>query len=321
MKKIHIIMSVFCLIFLSSCVKDEMEVQKNNDLSWKIDDSIVNADIRTRIGYDPRLTYAYLNNEVIQMPVNTLGDIFLSSSKSVAISLSKPTTKELTISLSYDASLFDSIKNDYPGYSLGDASSLTLTETQKTMAVGQSSVGFDIEGNFSQVGLFVFPFSVSLQGDDDIVFAQKTLVITSSNRSVNFDVYAWSVDVENSSQQIKDAFTNANNNVRSTYGQNSSLKSIKLGNYERKNGIVYMINYSNSYDFDTTYNFSIEKDDSGFQFNNKRSGEYWNYFGTNLGDLNTLIVDSAPYTAEKFEGGKIKFISVANPQVWFILTP
>ena len=49
---------VFCLAILMACKKDEITIQKNESTTWEIDKKIVDDDIRTRIGYDPRFQYA-----------------------------------------------------------------------------------------------------------------------------------------------------------------------------------------------------------------------------------------------------------------------
>ena len=56
MKKIF--MLAFCLTALNACKKEDISIQKNDSTTWEIDKSIVDDDIRTRIGYDPRYQYA-----------------------------------------------------------------------------------------------------------------------------------------------------------------------------------------------------------------------------------------------------------------------
>ena len=46
------------MVALVACKKDEITIQKNDNVNWQIDNDIVNDDIRTRIGYDPRFEYA-----------------------------------------------------------------------------------------------------------------------------------------------------------------------------------------------------------------------------------------------------------------------
>ncbi|MDO5608166.1 MAG: DUF1735 domain-containing protein, partial [Capnocytophaga sp.] len=58
-----ILYSIACAGAMFSCSQDEFSIEKNTTLEWDIDETIKNADIRTRIGYDPRLTYVYFPTE------------------------------------------------------------------------------------------------------------------------------------------------------------------------------------------------------------------------------------------------------------------
>ncbi|GIZ14593.1 hypothetical protein [Capnocytophaga catalasegens] len=76
MKKI--LYSITIIGFLFACSKNEIEIQKNTDLSWEIDKKIQDDDIRNRIGKDYDKVLLYLEDsdadiEFIKIGNNVLG--------------------------------------------------------------------------------------------------------------------------------------------------------------------------------------------------------------------------------------------------------
>ena len=56
MKKIYyksLVMLSFAMA-ITACKKDDISVERNESTTWEIDKTITEADIRTRLGYDPR---------------------------------------------------------------------------------------------------------------------------------------------------------------------------------------------------------------------------------------------------------------------------
>lgn len=167
-----ILYSVLCAGALFSCAKEDMTVEKNNDLSWEIDESIINNDIRTRIGYDPRFEYSYFVETEIDLPMLSLGDISLSGKrvKIIEVGITKALEKDVKFSIVYDDSKAAELKNTYTGYELGDASLVTITESEKTLKAGETSLTFEItvENNSNFEERVFLPFTLNLIGGDDV---------------------------------------------------------------------------------------------------------------------------------------------------------
>ena len=51
------IIALSCFSLLVSCNKDEITIEKNESTTWQIDKKVEDNDIRTQLGYDPRLNY------------------------------------------------------------------------------------------------------------------------------------------------------------------------------------------------------------------------------------------------------------------------
>ena len=58
------IITLSCFSLLVSCNKDEITIEKNESTTWQIDKKVEDNDIRTQLGYDPRLNYIYLRPTV-----------------------------------------------------------------------------------------------------------------------------------------------------------------------------------------------------------------------------------------------------------------
>jgi len=149
MKKIifNSLVVAFCLTVLNACKKDDISIQKNDSTTWEIDKKIVDDDIRTRIGYDPRFDYVTPTASEVVAPMLNLEGFTLTdkNTRTLEVKLTKASDKDVTISLMYDASLFNKIAGNYSGYELGDASLAEIATTQKTIAAGTTTTTFEIQ--------------------------------------------------------------------------------------------------------------------------------------------------------------------------------
>ena len=80
MKKIifNSLIVALCLTVLVSCKKEEITIEKNESTTWQIDKKIEDNDIRTQLGYDPRLNYIYLRPTVADLPMLSFGNVTIN---------------------------------------------------------------------------------------------------------------------------------------------------------------------------------------------------------------------------------------------------
>lgn len=160
----------FCLAILGSCNKDEISIEKNESTAWEIDKKIVDDDIRTRIGYDPRFDYVTPTASEVVAPMLTLEGFTLAdkNTRTLEVKLTKASDKDVTVSLMYDASLFSKIAGNYSGYELGDASLAEIATTQKTIAAGTTTTTFEIkvtnQSSFNKK--VILPFAVKASNNE-----------------------------------------------------------------------------------------------------------------------------------------------------------
>ena len=160
----------FCLAILGSCNKDEISIEKNESTAWEIDKKIVDDDIRTRIGYDPRFDYVTPTASEVVAPMLTLEGFTLAdkNTRTLEVKLTKASDKDVTVSLMYDASLFNKIAGNYSGYELGDASLAEIATTQKTIAAGTTTTTFEIkvtnQSSFNKK--VIIPFAVKASNNE-----------------------------------------------------------------------------------------------------------------------------------------------------------
>lgn len=160
----------FCLAILGSCNKDEISIEKNESTAWEIDKKIVDDDIRTRIGYDPRFDYITPTASEVVAPMLTLEGFTLAdkNTRTLEVKLTKASDKDVTVSLMYDASLFSKIAGNYSGYELGDASLAEIATTQKTIAAGTTTTTFEIkvtnQSTFNKK--VILPFAVKASNNE-----------------------------------------------------------------------------------------------------------------------------------------------------------
>ena len=232
MKKFIIALSCFSL--LVSCKKDEITVEKNDSTTWEIDKKIEDNDIRTQLGYDPRLNYIYLKPTVADLPMLSFGNVTINRNytKEVEVKLlDKPYDKDVQVSFAYDASAYDKVKANYSGFELGDANLVQLSEATKTLSKGETSVTFTLtisnNSNFNKKVILPYALKVTDSGltlpKGKDVFVLKVfpeeIKITAESKVVSklLGYYNGSVYIGNSDKEV--AFT-----IKSSYELPTGLK-------------------------------------------------------------------------------------------------
>ena len=232
MKKFIIALSCFSL--LVSCKKDEITVEKNDSTTWEIDKKIEDNDIRTQLGYDPRLNYIYLRPTVADLPMLSFGNVTINRNytKEVEVKLlDKPYDKDVQVSFAYDASAYNKVKANYSGFELGDANLVQLSEATKTLSKGETSVTFTLtisnNSNFNKKVILPYALKVTDSGltlpKGKDVFVLKVfpeeIKITAESKVVSklLGYYNGSVYIGNSDKEV--AFT-----IKSSYELPTGLK-------------------------------------------------------------------------------------------------
>lgn len=224
----------FCFSLLVSCKKDEITVEKNDSTTWEIDKKIEDNDIRTQLGYDPRLNYIYLRPTVADLPMLSFGNVTINRNytKEVEVRLlDKPYDKDIQVSFAYDASVYDKVKANYSGFELGDANLVQLSEATKTLSKGETSVTFTLtisnNSNFNKKVILPYALKVTDSGltlpKGKGVFVLKVfpeeIKITAESKVVSklLGYYNGSVYIGNSDKEV--AFT-----IKSSYELPTGLK-------------------------------------------------------------------------------------------------
>lgn len=224
----------FCFSLLVSCEKDEITVEKNDSTTWEIDKKIEDNDIRTQLGYDPRLNYIYLRPTVADLPMLSFGNVTINRNytKEVEVRLlDKPYDKDVQVSFAYDASAYDKVKANYLGFELGDANLVQLSEATKTLNKGETSVTFTLtisnNSNFNKKVILPYALKVTDSGltlpKGKDVFVLKVfpeeIKITAESKVVSklLGYYNGSVYIGNSDKEV--AFT-----IKSSYELPAGLK-------------------------------------------------------------------------------------------------
>ena len=224
----------FCFSLLVSCKKDEITVEKNDSTTWEIDKKIEDNDIRTQLGYDPRLNYIYLRPTVADLPMLSFGNVTINRNytKEVEVRLlDKPYDKDVQVSFAYDASAYNKVKANYSGFELGDANLVQLSEATKTLSKGETSVTFTLtisnNSNFNKKVILPYALKVTDSGltlpKGKDVFVLKVfpeeIKITAESKVVSklLGYYNGSVYIGNSDKEV--AFT-----IKSSYEVPAGLK-------------------------------------------------------------------------------------------------
>ena len=224
----------FCFSLLVSCEKDEITVEKNDSTTWEIDKKIEDNDIRTQLGYDPRLNYIYLRPTVADLPMLSFGNVTINRNytKEVEVRLlDKPYDKDIQVSFAYDASAYNKVKADYSGFELGDANLVQLSEATRTLSKGETSVTFTLtisnNSNFNKKVILPYALKVNDSGltlpKGKDVFVLKVfpeeIKITAESKVVSklLGYHNGSVYIGNSDKEV--AFT-----IKSSYELPAGLK-------------------------------------------------------------------------------------------------
>ena len=228
------IIALSCFSLLVSCNKDEITIEKNESTTWQIDKKVEDNDIRTQLGYDPRLNYIYLRPTVAELPMLSFGNVTINRdyTKEVEVRLlDKPYDKDIQVSFAYDASAYDKVKANYSGFELGDENLVQLSEATKTLRKGETSVSFTltISNNSSFKKKVILPYALRVtdngltlpKGKDVFVLKvfPEEIKISAESKVVSklLGYYDSSVYIGNSDKEV--AFT-----IKSSYELPSGLK-------------------------------------------------------------------------------------------------
>ena len=244
MKKIifNSLVVAFCLTVLNACKKDDISIQKNDSTTWEIDKSIVDDDIRTRIGYDPRFDYVTPTASEVVAPMLTLEGFTLTdkNTRTLEVKLTKASDKDVTVSLMYDASLFNKIAGNYSGYELGDASLAEIATTQKTIAAGTTTTTFEIkvtnQSSFNKK--VILPFVVKASNNEFVktLSGKDYFVVRIYPKNLTFDTANKKVIKEATLKDGKAELTNKVVNIAIT-SSDAVGTPISLG-LERDNSLI-----------------------------------------------------------------------------------
>ena len=232
----------FCLAILGSCNKDEISIEKNESTAWEIDKKIVDDDIRTRIGYDPRFDYVTPTASEVVAPMLTLEGFTLAdkNTRTLEVKLTKASDKDVTVSLMYDASLFNKIAGNYSGYELGDASLAEIATTQKTIAAGTTTTTFEIkvtnQSSFNKK--VILPFAVKASNNEFVktLSGKDYFVVRIYPKNLTFDTANKKVIKEATLKDGKAELTNKVVNIAIT-SSDAIGTPISLG-LERDNSLI-----------------------------------------------------------------------------------
>lgn len=304
-------------VLASSCTKDDMFIERNIDTSWEIDEAIVNDDIRTNIGYDPRFNYVFLTEKQVEIHIDMIGEVNLSSDQtnSVNVRLNKAAEKPITVSLEYDPELFEAVKGQYNGYELGDKDLLVLKEASKEIDKGKDQTSFSL--GVTQPQKLVFPYRLKVQGDDELkIGSDQLFVVVKPDQVLNKTI--WKSDVYEASQALQDIFekTKKEHQKNLYLGFFGDLQNtFSVGTAFDKSGVTFKMKNAQ---FEETCTFGTEK--GKVTFNNPRlESGYWGYCKY-MEELTQSISNHAPYTVEKISENKVKLASEQDSDFWFYLS-
>lgn len=162
-------MFFFIAGILFSCGKEDITIEKNESTTWEIDKSIVDDDIRTRLGYDPREQQAYFYKTEVDLPMFSFADLTVKGTNTAVaeLRLTQKTTQDTKISLVYDASSYEKVKENYTGYELGTPNLVQLIQSEIIVPKGGYIAKFEItslnDKDFNKK--VILPFKLKIEGD------------------------------------------------------------------------------------------------------------------------------------------------------------
>ena len=323
-----IVLGILFAGVLYSCNKEEMTVEKNNDLKWSVDKKIENDDIRTRIGYDPRTTYAVLDRTKVDFSVPVVGKTLLQGEKQssqLTLELTNPATKDVKILLQYDASLYQKIKPSYLGYELGEESVL---EVQKEIVIkaGEKKASIALAlGNLTEAKQVVLPYSLKVEGEEVKIFNEDLsffTVVVSFEKDLG-KVLSGAISLADSSEQFRTTFAQLKEENQ-TKNNETLQEKFYLWYLERtkRTGIIF---YSTAiwdgkpYNYETVHYVTIGLNDNNQVVLKKEGGD--NYFNAYYKFLQPMVdlITGSPYNVEALSGNKIKLTSANDSSVWFVI--
>lgn len=324
-----IVLGILFAGVLYSCNKEEMTVEKNNDLKWSVDKKIENDDIRTRIGYDPRTTYAVLDRTKVDFSIPVIGKTLLQGEKQssqLTLELTNPATKDVKILLQYDASLYQKIKPSYLGYELGEESVL---EVQKEIVIkaGEKKASIALAvGNLTEVKQMVLPYSLKVEGEEVKIFNEDLsffTVVVSFEKNLD-KVLSGAISLADSSEQFRTIFERIRKENQTKYRETLQEKFYLW--YIEKTKRTAIIFYTTamwggqSHDYEIKYYVALSLNEDNQIVLKKEEGDsdfkrYYSHFQPMI----DLIADNSSYNVEALPGNKIKFTSANDSSVWFVI--
>ena len=224
MKKIifNSLIVIFCLAILGSCKKDEITIEKNESTTWEIDKKIIDDDIRTRLGYDPRYEYVTPTASEVVAPMLTLeGFTFTDKhARLLEVKLSRASAQDVKVSLVYDASLYEKIRGNYSGYELGTANLVEITTADKTITAGTTTTTFELkvanQANFNKK--LILPFAVKVANNNLVktLEGKDSFVVRIYPKTITFDVANKAITKSAVLENGKAAMSNKNVSVAVT---------------------------------------------------------------------------------------------------------
>ena len=183
MKRIITNSFIVVLIMVASvaCKKDEITIQKNDSVTWQIEEDIINDDIRTRIGYDPREQQAFFNKAEVDLPMFSFGDLTVrgTNTATAELILTHKTTQDTKVSLIYDASLFEKLKSNYTGYELGEANLVQLIQNEVKISKGNRIANFEFtslnDKDFDKK--VILPFRLTIDGEKTKILKGSEVIV------------------------------------------------------------------------------------------------------------------------------------------------
>lgn len=200
-----------CFVAMTACKKDDITVERNESTTWEVDKAITEADIRSRLGYDPRFDYAYLTQSSVKLQMLSLGNVPITgqNKREVTLKLVKPLQSDTQFSLVYDTSVYDKVKGDNSGLELGDANIVTVAEATKTISRGETTATFTLvsnnQSNFNKS--VILPFSIKVLNNEKLKIVEGKAVVVAKVTPETVSVTTTTSEVTKSISVMNGAFT------------------------------------------------------------------------------------------------------------------
>lgn len=325
----NIILATFITGVLASCAKENMVVEKNNDLKWSIDKKIENDDIRLRIGYNPNETYIVSDTKK-EFFVESFGILSLQQAElkdRVKVVLTQPVEKDIKVVLTYDPSLYQEIKTSYVGYELAGQEVLNY-QKELVIKAGETESAFELAlGVSTEVKRLLLPYRVRIEGDDTIKFLGNkadVLAVLVSPKDVSGKIRLEVNPLENSCDELKQTFQacqERHKQVRKGETLPPRILFGDLGGWYGKGMFFYSRVEKFDYERVVSYEIeaSVDKKDQ-FEIKNGNPGLSFRRSYSHLQPIPDLFEAYSPYNIEKLETGEFKLTSTVDEDFWFTFT-